>query len=839
MSEKKCLYCDKLCDGSDEHILQQGFGSTLSSKEVLCSTCNGLFSKTLDELCVEKYNVLYNQLGISGKSKKGRKSGSGKTIKLKNSKDEDVVVYGDQRLGAKEKPDVDVHRDKEGNIISYDITGTNYSAIKKLIKSIEKNLAPGKKLQKDTPFITTEEPGTLSDKVSFDDFYFKGIKKSLLNFVCYYDYQLAHSHIFENSVSDVYQSALHLNELAHSHDSDFKVTKESFFPFYAADSEKLQRHADLKRDSGLAHTLIISCNRSDSSIIGVAVLFGNLIHGFLLGEGFHNKSMTFCYSHDPMSTNSDSTRIDELDTAVLSKAELIENQPHKLEKKFSESLKKMSPDMWRNSRTTVIHALMKNPFDPLDIPSDYVKNQGEEIQRAVKKFFSLGMEIGFADSFSQDKALNDEINRILDKTIHQFTNKFISKFGEEKFNEDMAEILGLNMGEVFFSAIAPLFKEIEGEETLDPSKDSKPENDYPLENIKIDKMQLSVFQLKRKYDKDKSIKLNPDFQREGVWNIRQKRELIESVLMGIPLPMIYLAENKQGNLVVIDGRQRLTTFFDFMDNKFCLKDLTILKKYENVYFDKENKENVLSTKERADIEDYQLQINVIKPPTPDRIKFDIFERVNRAGTQLNKQEMRNALYQGKATEVLKKLSGLPIFREITNNSIKKTRMKDRYVILRFIGFYLWRENLLVNDKGEKIEYKSDIDDFLAKVMEFMNAVNDQELDNISNIFAKSLNHLNLVFDHNCFRLPSKTEKKRPINMYLFEALCYFFINIDETIIINNKQKIKDESNSLKNDENSEFYSSLTRSTDSTVSVLSRFVTMHELAQKIIREAKND
>jgi len=112
MSEKKCLYCDKLCDGSDEHILQQGFGSTLSSEEVLCSACNGLFSKTLDELCVEKHSVLHNQLGISGKSEKGRKPGSGKTI-------------------------------------------------------------------------ITEKLDTLSEKVSFDNFYFKGIKKSLLNFVCY------------------------------------------------------------------------------------------------------------------------------------------------------------------------------------------------------------------------------------------------------------------------------------------------------------------------------------------------------------------------------------------------------------------------------------------------------------------------------------------------------------------------------------------------------------------------------------------------------------------------------------------------------------------------------
>ncbi len=374
-------------------------------------------------------------------------------------------------------------------------------------------------------------------------------------------------------------------------------------------------------------------------------------------------------------------------------------------------------------------------------------------------------------------------------------------------------------------------EEMEGEDTLDPSKNSSPENIYPLEKIKIEKMQLSIFQIKRKYDKDKTIQLNPDFQREDVWGVKQKRELIESILMGIPLPMIYLAENKQGNLVVIDGRQRLTTFFDFMNNKFYLRDLTILKKFDNVYFDDQDKGNILSPKERAGIEDYQLQINVIKPPTPDRIKFDIFERVNRAGTQLNKQEMRNALYQGKTTEILKELSALKIFKKITNNSIKKTRMKDKYVILRAIAFYLLCDNLLRDEQGKEVEYKSDIDDFLAKVMAFMNNARDQYLSKIKTTFEKSLEKLDIIFDNNCFRLESRTEKKRPINMYLFEVLYYFFLRIDEATIKNNKEEIRNRINSLKKDENSDFYKSLTRSTDSSVSVACRFDAIDELVKK--------
>ena len=90
------------------------------------------------------------------------------------------------------------------------------------------------------------------------------------------------------------------------------------------------------------------------------------------------------------------------------------------------------------------------------------------------------------------------------------------------------------------------------------------------------------------------------------------------------------------------------------------------------------------------IEDYQIIAHVIQPPTPDRIKFDIFDRVNRAGTQLNKQEIRNALYQGNATQLLSQLCQTSEFAEATENGFaKEVRMKDRYIVLRFIAFYLY------------------------------------------------------------------------------------------------------------------------------------------------------
>ena len=163
-------------------------------------------------------------------------------------------------------------------------------------------------------------------------------------------------------------------------------------------------------------------------------------------------------------------------------------------------------------------------------------------------------------------------------------------------------------------------------------------------------MQFSIFELKRRYDRG-NICLDPDFQRNEVWNTRQKSELIESVVMGIPLPLIYLAETMEGKLVIVDGRQRLTTFFRYLNNEFAISGLKIMKELNSCRFrDLENDEK--KRKYAAEIEDFQLVIQIIKYPTPDRVRFDIFDRVNRGGTPLNNQEMRNALYQGPATRML-------------------------------------------------------------------------------------------------------------------------------------------------------------------------------------------
>ncbi|MCI8338183.1 MAG: DUF262 domain-containing protein [Lachnospiraceae bacterium] len=312
---------------------------------------------------------------------------------------------------------------------------------------------------------------------------------------------------------------------------------------------------------------------------------------------------------------------------------------------------------------------------------------------------------------------------------------------------------------------------LEGNESLNAEL-SDVEGGYPMYHIKVDKGFYSIYELKRKYDKgDKRIILDSDFQREIVWKPIQKAELIESILMGLPLPIFYFNQDKMGRLIVVDGRQRLTTLFEFMSNRWALKGLKVLDELNGEKF------SDLDPIVQSQIEDYQIQAHVIQPPTPDRIKFDIFDRVNRAGTRLNKQEIRNALYQGKSTRLLNELVALDVFREATDGAfVKNARMKDRYIVLRYLAFHLYlKEELLVNDT--KYVYKNDIDELLGLTMEQINIMEDGVVEELRSLVTDSLQKTMDILGQNAFRLIRENGSRSPINMNVFEVIMHLMSKV--------------------------------------------------------------
>lgn len=368
-------------------------------------------------------------------------------------------------------------------------------------------------------------------------------------------------------------------------------------------------------------------------------------------------------------------------------------------------------------------------------------------------------------------------------------------------------------------------EELECAENLDYKEDTSI-NIYPA-NIKIEQERYSVFELKRKYEEKQEILMDPDFQRGFVWTTKQKRELIESILMGIKLPSFYFAERKKdGKKIVVDGKQRLSTLFDFLNDKFSLSNLNIIK-------DARGKFSELDGTQQSKIEDYQIEVNVIKASTPERVMLDIFDRINRGGTTLNNQEMRNALYQGKSTVLLKELAESCIFKEVTEKSISPQRMKDTYVVLRFLTFYIWKTQKAIDKDGIWIDYKSDMNDFLAKTMEYINDLNDSQIENLKNIFYKTMNNVKMVIPINAFRLPPKPPKdgskvfKRPVNMPLFDTVCYLLSSeIPESKIHILKEKYDELLN------NQEYIEAITSQVDNIKSINKRFDIIEQIKKEV-------
>lgn len=368
----------------------------------------------------------------------------------------------------------------------------------------------------------------------------------------------------------------------------------------------------------------------------------------------------------------------------------------------------------------------------------------------------------------------------------------------------------------------------EGEETLFVSSYTNDDIDdvYPDAVLNISRETASVFQLKRRWEKEPSqLDLTPPFQRELVWGLHQKCELIESIIMGIPIPVFYVRENADGVYIVVDGKQRLTTLFDFINGKFALDKLSILKGYRGRRF------SDLSPLDQNKIEDCSLSLNVIKAPTSDRVMFDLFDRVNRGGTRLNNQEMRNALYQGNSTRLIDELSKNIEFKAATEDSISSKHMKDRYLVLRFLAFYMWQEKVTRDvETDEILDYKSNIEDFLGKTMSFLNALTEKDelLVALREVFVNSMRRAKeLILPLGGFRLPSVEGKnKRPINMAFFESLGFLLAKCDN-ITMQQASVIYDKLLS-----NEDYVRSITHSVDSRKQIYVRYKIIRNIIRTI-------
>jgi uncharacterized protein with ParB-like and HNH nuclease domain len=223
------------------------------------------------------------------------------------------------------------------------------------------------------------------------------------------------------------------------------------------------------------------------------------------------------------------------------------------------------------------------------------------------------------------------------------------------------------------------------------------ELDLVRKDVKTDSYPMSVGELVSMY-KNNEIILHPEYQRYFRWTPEQKSKLIESMLIGLPLPSFFVAQDGNGNWEVVDGMQRLSTIFDFMGelkdesiqqvnyirfNRLC-DDLFYLKNFANKGWDD------FSPRIKLDFKRTKIQVIILMRETNQDAKFELFQRLNSGGTAITGQELRNAILAGQKPEMLKWFEELAANRHFVSvvelaNSDKDTRF-DMELVLRFMVF---------------------------------------------------------------------------------------------------------------------------------------------------------
>ncbi|MER9546123.1 DUF262 domain-containing protein [Mesorhizobium sp. M0437] len=274
------------------------------------------------------------------------------------------------------------------------------------------------------------------------------------------------------------------------------------------------------------------------------------------------------------------------------------------------------------------------------------------------------------------------------------------------------------------------------------------------------------------------IDLAPDFQRRArLWKPHKKGQLIESILLRIPLPVFYVAATEDDLWSVVDGLQRLTTIHDFMSNAFPLTGLEYLNQLEGLYFSK------LPRPMQRRIEETSLVLNIIQPGTPDEVMINIFKRLNTGGLPLTGQEIRNALYKGPARDFLAAMVGTPEFQRATDGRVSDDRMDAQECVLRFAAFYL--------DDWRRYD-RNDLDAYLSEAMRQLNSIGQVPLDEIRSRFLVAMNVAFEIFGRDAFRKRYAMEDDRkPVSKALFEAWSVNLARLDA-----DKQKLLTERREL-------------------------------------------
>lgn len=274
--------------------------------------------------------------------------------------------------------------------------------------------------------------------------------------------------------------------------------------------------------------------------------------------------------------------------------------------------------------------------------------------------------------------------------------------------------------------------------------------DYPVDSLvkRIEARDIIVPTFGRQPTAESEI---VGFQREYVWPRPKADRFIESLLLGLPVPGIFLVKEPSGLFLVLDGHQRLYTLHAFYDG-VIQGEVYSLGNVQSRFAGKRYKD--LDTEDRRRLDDSIIHATIVRQdePTEDQSSiYVIFERLNTGGVNLQPQEIRVALYHGELVRVLRELNENADWRELFG--AKSKRLKDMELILRFFAFYNYAD-----------QYRSPMKDFLNRYMATNRHLQRQSEEELQELFEETVSVIRDAIGPRAFR------PRRAVNAAVVDSL---------------------------------------------------------------------
>lgn len=316
-----------------------------------------------------------------------------------------------------------------------------------------------------------------------------------------------------------------------------------------------------------------------------------------------------------------------------------------------------------------------------------------------------------------------------------------------------------------------------------------------------------------------SIDIQPDYQRRDRWQPEKQSALIESFLLNVPVPPVYLSEDEYGQYSVIDGKQRITAIRDFLSGELRLKHLKKFPELDGLHF-----HDLPSQLQNALTVRPYIRVTTLLKQSDDRLKYEVFLRLNTGGDTLKPQEIRNVAYSGPLNKLLLELSESEFLRErlkITSEKSSAYRgMDDVEHVLRFFTIKEdWEQ--MSSPLGEAMDL-------------FMNKHRDDMVAPFREDFMRALGYCQALWGRHAFHKPTPGGWREQLISPLYDAQMVAVALMPDLTLDDLVQRQEDVVAATRQlfDDDDEFVKSVSQSTNNSASIRRRVIGVKNILESV-------